>query len=90
MKVGTDGALLGAWATLHANDRFLLDIGTGSGLIALMLAQRSESLIDAIDIDAAACRQATENVARALPSPPVSRCTTVPSPTICPQRGSMI
>ena len=64
MKVGTDGALLGAWATLHANDRFLLDIGTGSGLIALMLAQRSEALIDAIDIDAAACRQATENVAR--------------------------
>lgn len=64
MKVGTDGALLGAWATVNANDRFLLDIGTGSGLIALMLAQRSEALIDAIDIDAPACRQATENVAR--------------------------
>ena len=64
MKVGTDGALLGAWATVNANDRFLLDIGTGSGLIALMLAQRSQALIDAIDIDVPACRQATANVAR--------------------------
>ena len=64
MKVGTDGALLGAWATVSVNDRYLLDIGTGSGLIALMLAQRSQALIDAIDIDAPACRQATENVAR--------------------------
>ena len=50
MKVGTDGALLGAWATVSVNDRYLLDIGTGSGLIALMLAQRSQALIDAIDM----------------------------------------
>ena len=64
MKVGTDGALLGAWATVGAHEHHLLDIGTGSGLIALMLAQRSQALIDAIDIDAPACQQAKENVAR--------------------------
>ena len=64
MKVGTDGALLGAWATVSPQDRFVLDIGTGSGLIALMLAQRSEALIDAIDIDGPACQQAATNVAR--------------------------
>lgn len=64
MKVGTDGALLGAWATVGPQDHALLDIGTGSGLIALMLAQRSEASIDAIDIDAPACQQAMENVMR--------------------------
>lgn len=62
MKVGTDGSLLGAWA--HAGQsRKILDVGTGTGLIALMLAQRSEATIDAIDIDADACLQARENVA---------------------------
>lgn len=63
MKVGTDGALLGAWAA-PKKARTILDIGTGTGLIALMLAQRCTALIDAIDIDADACLQATENVAR--------------------------
>lgn len=66
MKVGTDGVLLGAWAPIPDNHfPRLLDIGTGSGLIALMLAQRSApSLhIDAIDIDADAVAQATENFA---------------------------
>ena len=37
MKVGTDGVLLGAWATVQPTDRRILDIGTGTGLIALML-----------------------------------------------------
>ncbi|MGM9758720.1 MAG: tRNA1(Val) (adenine(37)-N6)-methyltransferase [Parabacteroides sp.] len=63
MKVGTDGALLGAWAT-PGQARRILDIGTGTGLIALMLAQRCDAQIDAIDIDADACRQARENVRR--------------------------
>jgi tRNA1Val (adenine37-N6)-methyltransferase len=62
-KVGTDGVLLGAWAPITASSKHILDIGTGSGLIALMLAQRSssESFIDAIDIDELACQQATKN-----------------------------
>jgi tRNA1Val (adenine37-N6)-methyltransferase len=60
MKVGTDGVLLGAWADPAAARR-ILDIGCGSGLIALMLAQRSKARIDAVDIDHAACRQAEHN-----------------------------
>lgn len=60
MKVGTDGVLLGAWADVEGAQH-ILDIGTGSGLIALMLAQRSEALICAIDIDADAVAQAREN-----------------------------
>ena len=63
MKVGTDGALLGAWAA-PKEARNILDIGTGTGLVALMLAQRCQAFIDAIDIDADACLQAEENVAR--------------------------
>lgn len=61
MKVGTDGTLLGAWA--HGGPT-ILDIGTGTGVIALMMAQRfAEALVTAIDIDADACRQAEANVA---------------------------
>lgn len=62
MKVGTDGVLLGGWAPCE-NARRILDIGTGSGLVALMLAQRSlpDTRIDAVDIDADAAAQAAEN-----------------------------
>lgn len=60
MRVGTDGVLLGAWAHIN-NDNKILDIGTGTGVIALMLAQRSMAHIDAIDIDAGACSDATNN-----------------------------
>lgn len=62
MKVGTDGVLLGAWTPLINNPFNILDIGTGTGLIALMLAQRSNAeQIDAIEIDDDAYEQATEN-----------------------------
>ena len=61
MKVGTDGTLLGAWAR---GGQRILDVGTGTGLIALMMAQRfPEASITAIDIDAEAGQQAAENVA---------------------------
>lgn len=64
MKVGTDGTLLGAWASAPAQSRYILDIGTGTGLIALMVAQRyPEAQIVGIDIDDAAVAQAIENVA---------------------------
>ena len=64
MKVGTDGTLLGAWASAPAQSRYILDIGTGTGLIALMMAQRyPEAQIVGIDIDDAAVAQSTENVA---------------------------
>ena len=62
MKVGTDGVLLGAWARV-AHCRRVLDIGTGTGLVALMAAQRSQAHIVAIDLDADAVAQATANVA---------------------------
>lgn len=62
MKIGTDGVLLGAWANVE-NSKHILDIGTGSGLIALMLAQRNPNAkIIGIDIDKKSVQQATENV----------------------------
>jgi tRNA1Val (adenine37-N6)-methyltransferase len=61
MKVGTDGVLLGAWVKSN-NAKHILDIGTGTGLIALMLAQRfSNSKIDALEIDQNAFKQAKAN-----------------------------
>lgn len=63
MKVGTDAVLLGSWAPVAKKQR-ALDIGCGSGLIALMLAQRNPLLhIDAIELDTEAAAQATENCA---------------------------
>jgi len=63
MKVGTDGVLLGAWINVNGAKR-ILDIGTGSGLIALMLAQRSASEvnIDAVEIGTEDASQAQENI----------------------------
>ena len=61
MKVGTDGVLLGAWARVGHCQR-ILDMGTGTGLVALMAAQRSMADIVAIDLDVDAVAQATENV----------------------------
>lgn len=61
MKVNTDGVLLGAWKNGSGAER-ILDIGTGTGVIALMMAQRNtQARIDAIDIDEDAWRQAKEN-----------------------------
>ncbi len=63
MKVGTDGTLLGAWAAAPSGQCRILDIGTGTGLIALMMAQRfPEAEVTGIDIDEDAVAQADENV----------------------------
>ena len=62
MKVGTDGILLGAWADVSDCQR-ILDMGTGTGLVALMLAQRSHEhcQIEAVELDPLAAQQAQEN-----------------------------
>ena len=62
MKVGTDGVLLGAWVEVLDEVNSILDIGTGTGVIALQLAQRSEAeVIDALEIEANAFEQAVDN-----------------------------
>ena len=62
MKIGTDAVLLGAWTSVNQEPFSVLDIGAGSGVIALILAQRSNAeLIDAIEIDDDAYEQCTEN-----------------------------
>ena len=60
MKVGTDGVLLGAWTNIE-NAKTILDIGAGTGLISLMIAQRSEKLVYALEIEENAYNQALEN-----------------------------
>ena len=67
MKIGTDGVLLGAWTPLINNPYNVLDIGAGTGILSLMLAQRSNAapnnvgIIDAIEIDEDAYEQCVEN-----------------------------
>lgn len=62
MKVGTDGVLLGAWASIQSANR-ILDIGTGTGVIALMAAQRNHSAtIHAVELDVSSAEQAVCNV----------------------------
>jgi len=61
MKVGTDAVVLGSWLKVEPHCKRILDIGTGSGIIALMLAQKTNATIDAIDIDEASVNEATKN-----------------------------
>lgn len=62
MKIGTDGVLLGAWATIEKQPFAILDIGSGTGILSLMLAQRSTAeVIDALEIDAMAYEQCVDN-----------------------------
>ncbi len=62
MKVGTDGVLLGAWTSVDHDPQSILDIGAGTGLVALMLAQRcGAELIDAIELDEEAYEECVEN-----------------------------
>lgn len=62
MKIGTDGVLLGAWVSIDKNPFSILDIGAGTGILSLMLAQRiNAELIDAIEIDDNAYEQCVEN-----------------------------
>jgi tRNA1Val (adenine37-N6)-methyltransferase len=62
MKIGTDGVLLGAWASLQHQPYSVLDIGAGTGVISLMIAQRSYAeLIDALEIDENAYEQCVQN-----------------------------
>lgn len=63
MKVSTDACILGAWTPILPNIKTVLDIGTGTGLLSLMLAQRADSVeIDALEIDSQAAAQARQNV----------------------------
>lgn len=61
MKVGTDGVLLGSWADVAESEN-VLDIGAGTGLIALCIAQRSQANIDTVEIEENAYSQAIENI----------------------------
>lgn len=60
MKVGTDGCLLGAWSDVSESKK-VLDIGCGSGLISIMIAQRCNAQITGVEIDPEAAKQAKEN-----------------------------
>jgi len=63
MKVCTDSCILGAWSVKHSDGaKKILDIGAGTGLLSLMLAQKSESLIDSIELDPDSASQALENI----------------------------
>ncbi len=80
MKVGTDGVLLGAWARLEPTHRRIIDVGCGTGLIALMAAQRTEewgARVVGVEIEEGASTDATENVGR---SPWAERIAIINSP----------
>ena len=62
MKVGTDGVLLGAWCSIECFPDTILDIGSGTGLLSLMIAQRTDAMtIDAVEVDENAYEQTVEN-----------------------------
>jgi tRNA1Val (adenine37-N6)-methyltransferase len=62
MKVGTDGVLLGAWCSVADYPDTILDIGAGTGVISLMMAQRSDAMtIDAVEVDESAYEQTVDN-----------------------------
>lgn len=63
MKVGTDGVLLGAWADI-SNCQRILDIGSGTGLVTLQVAQRSSAQIDGVEIDKESAIESIENINR--------------------------
>lgn len=65
MKISTDAVLLGAWVKLNGCKR-VLDVGTGTGILSLMVAQRFKGSIDALEIDAEAFTQAKSNIKRSL------------------------
>jgi len=91
MKVGTDGVLLGAWTDTVGTQQ-ILDIGTGTGLIALMLAQRSHAKIDAVEIEQDAYIQARENVRRSPWSEHIQvyHCSVQDYATTCPKRYDLL
>jgi tRNA1Val (adenine37-N6)-methyltransferase len=64
MKVCTDSCLFGAWIPVSENDQTILDIGAGTGLLALIMAQRTAAQIDAVELEPEAYGQAVENAAR--------------------------
>ena len=67
MKIGTDGILLGAWCSLKDNTNKILDIGSGTGVISLMLAQRfNNTTIDSVEIENNAYEQSVENFERSV------------------------
>lgn len=67
MKVNTDGVLLGAAVVLTGDERHILDIGTGTGVIALMMAQRSpEALVEGVEIDTSSAEEARLNFASSI------------------------
>ena len=67
IKAGTDGVLLGAWALVPGPGSRVLDVGTDTGLIALMMAQRTRDvLVDSPEIDPSSARQAKENIRKQM------------------------
>jgi tRNA1Val (adenine37-N6)-methyltransferase len=60
-KIGTDAVLLGSWTPIPENCKYILDIGSGCGIVSFMLAQRSNAAVTGIDIDESSVEEATEN-----------------------------